>query len=199
MSNINELLTSIILYCIISYILKLPHFYHGLLFTVIGSQISMILPENYRNSLIIYIPIIAFTIVYPIIMIPLAIGFTSSIFISLLSKKGCKLLYPFTITTFTGPQNYLENDTKGDYAATTFLLVLAIIAVIFSMYGTVILNTINENDLSTYLDVDENTSGSGGYVQYININPAECLNKNITTTRTGNTTTTIITEYNSTK
>lgn len=199
MTKINEILTSIILYSLISYILQLPYFYYGLLFTIIGTQINLALPKNYKHTILLYIPLLIFTTNYPIITVPLMTGYTSSIFISLLSKNGCKLLYPLKNNTFTGPANYLENDTKKDYAATTFLLVLMIVTVALSTNGCEIIDTISqENDLSNYINSNNTTDNnhSTDYIQYINIDAEKCWNMNITTTTNNNTTTTIIKEYN---
>lgn len=168
---------------------------------ILGSQISTLMPKNYKTTMITYIPLILLSYDISSVTIPLMIGYTASILICLLSKKGCKLLYPIRNTTFTGPENYLENDTKGDYAATTFLLVLAIICVSFSLYGSEIVNTLNEtSNAEEYLEGLTHSEGNGysytnSYGQHININPSECVNKNITTTHYNNTTTTIITEY----
>lgn len=199
MTKINEVLTSIILYALISYILQLPYFYYGLLFTIIGTQINLILPKNYKHTMLLYLPLLIFTGTYPSITIPLMIGYTSSIFIGLLSKNGCKLLYPLKLNTFTGPANYLENDTKKDYAATTFLVVLMIVTLTLSTNGCEIIDAISqENDISGYINsnntIDHNNH-STDYVQYINIDAEKCHNMNITTTAQNNTTTTIIKEY----
>ncbi|RAP47650.1 MAG: hypothetical protein BZ136_05995, partial [Methanosphaera sp. rholeuAM74] len=111
----------------------------------------------------------------------------------------CKLLYPIRKTSFTGPKNYLENNTKKDQAATTFLVVLMIITLAFSLYGNEIMGSLDEtNDITTYLDGHNQVAynnRSGNYVQYINIDPYDAVNRNITTTSYNNTTTTIITEY----
>ena len=101
-----------------------------ILFAIIGSQISIILSGEYKSSLVFTIPLIIAAYWYPIIFLPVCIGFVSSLLIALLSKGGCKLLYPFSKTTFTGPANYLEVGSKEDKSATTFLVVLAILAVI---------------------------------------------------------------------
>lgn len=199
MTKINEVLTSIILYSLISYILQLPYFYYGLLFTIIGTQINLILPRNYKHTLLLCIPLLIFTNTYPAITIPLIIGYTSSIFINLLSKNGCKLLYPLKDNTFTGPANYLENDTKKDYAATTFLFVLMIVTLVLSTSGSEMLDIISqENDLSSYINSNNTTEqhdNTRDYAQYINIDAEECRNMNITTTTQNNTTTTIIKNY----
>ena len=200
MSNINELLASVVLYSLISYLLNIPDFLVGLIFATIASQISTILPSNYKTSLLLFIPIIIFSIKYPTIMIALTVGYASSIIISLLSKNGCKLLYPIGNITFTGPANYIQNDTKGDYAATVFLVVLAITSIIFSMYGMDIISTLNEtntDNIHTYFtNQEKNTTDNRNYVHYVNINPTEVVNKNITTIHKDNTTTTIVSEYN---
>ncbi len=197
MSKINEILTAIILYSIISYILLLPNIEYGLLLAVLGSQINILLPKNYKHTLILYIPMIILVIAYPSVTMPIMIGYTSSIFISLLSKNGCKLLYPIRETTFTGPKNYLENDTKKDYAATTFLITLTVITLLLSFNGTEILEDISEtNNMDTYFNNHEAYYNSTPEaIQYININPAYSVNKNITTIKTENMTTTLITEY----
>ncbi len=197
MSKINESLTAIILYLLISYILGLPNMEYGILIAVLGSQINIILPKNYKHTLILYIPMSILTITYPAVMVPTMIGYASSIFISLLSKNGCKLLYPIRETAFTGPKNYLENDSRGDYAATTFLVTLTVITLLLSFNGTQIIDELSQtNDISTYFDNHQTGyNNSPEAVQYININPAYSVNKNITTIQTENTTTTLITEY----
>lgn len=197
MSKINEILTSTILYLIISYILFLPNMEYGILLAILGSQINILLPRNYRHTLFLHMPLLIMSTLFPTIIIPLTVGYTSSIFIELLSKNGCKLLYPLKETTFTGPKNYLENDTKGDYAATSFLITLTVITLLLSFNGTEILEDLSEtNSIDTYFNSHEiKYNNSPEAVQYININPANTVNKNITTTKTENTTTTIITEY----
>ena len=114
----------------------------------------------------------------------------------LFSKDACKLLYPLKETTFTGPKNYLENNTKGDYAATAFLITLVVITLLLSFNGMEILDNFSEeNNLSNYINTEMQHNQSPEAVHYVNINPAYCLNKNITTIKSGNTTTTLITEY----
>lgn len=195
MTKINEILTSIILYSTISYILTLPHLEYGLIITILASQLNILLPENYKHTLINYIPLSILIIPYPQIITPIIIGYTSSIFIALLSKNGCKLLYPIKQTTFTGPENYLENDTKQDYAATMFLATLVTITLLLSFNGTEIIDTLNENNnLEEYITNNEHNKTHEN-MHYININPAYCNDKNITTTKTENQTTTIITSY----
>lgn len=198
MSKINEILTSIILYCLVSYLLSLPNIEYSLLLAVLGSQINIILPDNYKQTLLVYIPLYVLSLAYPAVAIPLMTGYTATIFISLLSKDACKLLYPIRETTFTGPKNFLENNTRGDYAATVFLLTLVIITLLLSFNGTEIIGELSEsNSIDTYFNGHDEIkyNNSPEAVQYININPAYSVNKNITTTQTGNTTTTIITEY----
>lgn len=198
MSKINEILTSIILYCIISYILSLPNIEYSLLLAILGSQINILLPDNYKQTILLYIPLYILSLVYPLIAIPLMTGYTSTIFISLLSKNGIKLLYPIRETTFTGPKNYLENNTRGDYAATIFLVTLVILTLLLSFNGTEILNDFSQtSNVETYFNNSQETryNNSPEALQYININPAYSVNKNITTTKTENSTTTIITEY----
>lgn len=196
MTKINEILTSIILYSIISYILTLPNLEYGLIITVLASQLNILLPKNYKHTLIHYIPLSIILILYPQIIIPTIIGYTSSIFIALLSKNGCKLLYPIKQTTFTGPKNYLENETKKDYAATMFLITLVTITLLLSFNGTEIIETLDENNnLGEYITNNNNYNNTHETVHYVNINPAYCNEKNITTTKTENTTTTIITSY----
>lgn len=97
MTKINEILTSIILYSIISYILGLNHLEMGLLFAVLGSQANILLPQNYKHTLFLVMPLSIVTLLYPTIFFPVTIGYISSIFISLLSKNGCKLIYPLKI------------------------------------------------------------------------------------------------------
>jgi len=196
MSKINEILTAIILYSVISYIMTLPNLEYSLILAILGSQINILLPKNYKHTLIHYIPLSMLLIIYPQIILPITIGYTSSIFISLLSKDGCKLLYPVKQTTFTGPKNYLENDTKQDYAATTFLITLVVITLLLSFNGTEIINKISE-DNNFQLPTNENNSFNNTHdmVHYVNVNPAYCNNKNITTTKTENQITTIITDY----
>ncbi len=196
MSKINEILAAAILYCLISYILYLPNIEYGLLLSIVGSQINILLPDNYKHTLLLYLPLIMLSLFYPVIFVPVGVGYTASIFISLLSKEGCKLLHPISSTTFTGPKNYLENDTKKDYAATTFLVTLVIITLLLSFNGMEIVNHISEsNDYNSYFNNYESRyNNTPGAVQYININPACCVNKNITTINSENTTTTLITE-----
>ena len=199
MSKINEILTSVVLYSIISYILNLPNLGYALLLAILGSQINLLLPRNYKHSLMFFIPMYVLSLAYPAIIIPVMIGYMSSILIGLMSKNGCKLLYPIRETTFTGPKNYLENDTKTDYAATVFLLTLAVISLLLSFNGMEILEDLHEeNNLNDYFNGHEvHYNDTPEAVQYVNINPAYCVNKNITTIRSGNTTTTLITEYKS--
>jgi len=135
----------------------------------------------------------------------------------LLSKGGCRLLYPLSKTTFTGPANYLEVGSKEDKSATTFLVVLAVLAIVFSMFGNEILADINENEgiLDYYTHRSDGTSyasssgGNGyggnarygennsGYIHYVYIDTSKhAVNRNITTYNfDNNTTTTIISEY----
>ena len=196
MSKINEILTAIILYSVISYIMTLPNLEYSLILAILGSQINILLPKNYKHTLIHYIPLSMLLIIYPQIILPITIGYTSSIFISLLSKDGCKLLYPIKQTTFTGPKNYLENDTKQDYAATTFLITLVVITLLLSFNGTEIINKISEDNNFQVITQDNNSyNNTHDMVHYVNVNPAYCNNKNITTTKTENQITTIITDY----
>ncbi|MBO7718815.1 MAG: hypothetical protein J6S29_01535 [Methanosphaera sp.] len=198
MTKINEVLTAVILYCIFSYILQLPNLYTGILISAMATQINLILPKDYRHTLILVIPMMAFSIEYPNITIPLTIGYLSSIFISLLSKEGCKLVYPFKKTTFTGPKNYLENDSKKDYAATTFLLVLMMITLAFSTNGMEIINDITENtDFTEYISHGNTTdvNKTSNHPHYITIDAENCRNMNITTKTENDTTTTIIKDY----
>lgn len=196
MSKINEILTAIILYSLISYILALPNLEYGLIISIFASQLNILLPKNYKHTLIHYIPLSILLIIYPQIIIPVMVGYASSIFITLLSKKGCKLFYPVKQTTFTGPKNYLENDTKQDYAATMFLLTMVIITLLLSFNGTEIVDTLSENNnLGDYVTGNTYSNTTHEVVHYVNINPAYCSNKNITTTKTENQTTTIITDY----
>jgi len=199
MTKVNEVLTAVILYAMASYILSLPNFTTGLLFAVLATQINLALPENYKHTLLSYLPLMVFSYTYAAITVPMMIGYTATIFINLLSKNGCKLLYPIRKTSFTGPKNYLENNTKKDQAATTFLAVLMIITLAFSLYGNEIMGSLDEtNDITTYLDGHNQVAynnRSSNYVQYINIDPSDAVNRNITTTSYNNTTTTIITEY----
>lgn len=214
-NNINSLLTSIVIYSLISYLLSLPAWLTGTIFAIVGSQINQILPENYKSTLICLIPIAIASYWYPIIFLPVAIGYVSSILVALLSKGGCKLLYPLSTTNFTGPNNYLETGSKEDKSATTFLVVLAILAVVFSMFGNEILADINENEgiLNYYTHRSDGTSygstntysggnarygeNNSGYVHYVYIDTSKhALNRNITTYNyDNNTTTTIISEF----
>ena len=214
-NNINSLLTSIVIYSLISYLLSLPAWLTGTIFAIVGSQINQILPENYKSTLICLIPIAIASYWYPIIFLPVAIGYVSSILEALLSKGGCKLLYPLSTTNFTGPNNYLETGSKEDKSATTFLVVLAILAVVFSMFGNEILADINENEgiLNYYTHRSDGTSygstntysggnarygeNNSGYVHYVYIDTSKhALNRNITTYNyDNNTTTTIISEF----
>ncbi|MCD7781893.1 MAG: hypothetical protein LUG89_04290 [Methanosphaera sp.] len=165
MNNLNKVLSAVILYCIISYTFKLPNLELGLLFSILSSQISMILPGNYKTSLIVYLPLIAFIPVYPTVMVASIVGYTASLLIDILSKKGCKLLYPYSSMVFTGPDNYIDNDTRSESSTTVFLVILSIIALIFSFYGTEIMDNLSQEDLSTYLDGDDyNTGSNTGHV-----------------------------------
>jgi len=215
-NNINSLLASVVVYSLVSYLCCLPGWLTGIVFSIVGSQITLILPEDYKNSLVCLVPLLVASYWYPIIFLPVAVGFTSSILIGLLSKGGCKLLYPLSKTTFTGPANYLEVGSRQDKSATTFLVVLAILAVVFSMYGNEILSDINENEgiMEYYTHRSDGTStgsGSGnsyggnarygennsGYIHYVYIDTSKhAVNRNITTYNLdNNTTTTIIREY----
>ena len=214
-NNINSMLAAIVIYSLVSYLLCLPGWITGVVFAVIGSQINQLIPGDYRNSLLWILPLALASYWYPIIFLPIAIGFTSSILIALLSKGGCKLLYPISKTTFTGPANYLESGSKEDKSATTFLVVLAILAIVFSCFGNQILTDINENEgiLNYYTHRSDgtsyNTNGSGhtgnarygennsGYIHYVYIDTSKhVVNRNITTYNLeNNTTTTIISEY----
>ena len=213
-NNTNSFLSSIVIYSLTSYLLCLPSWLTGVIFAIIGSQINQILPTNYKSSLVCLVPLTCFAYQYPIIFIPLSIGFISSILIALLSKGGCRLLYPIRDTTFTGPNNYLENGSRQDKSATTFLLVLAVLAIVFSIFGNEILADINENEgiLNYYTHRSDGTSFSGGsphtgntrfgennsgHIHYVNIETSKhVVNRNITTYNyDNNTTTTIITEY----
>lgn len=197
MSKLNEILTSVVLYSIISYLLNLPNFEWGLLLAILGSQINILMPRNYKHSLIVFIPMCVLAFLYPTILIPIMIGYSSSILMGLLSKNSCKLLYPVWETTFTGPKNYLENDTKSDYAATAFLVTLVVISLLLSFNGMEILDDLHEeNNLNDYFNNHEiQYNDTPEAVQYVNINPAYCVNKNITTIKSENTTTTLITNY----
>lgn len=202
MSNLNELFAAVVLYSLFSFLFNLPDYFIGLLTAIVGSQISTILPHNFRTSFLVYIPFIILSFWCLNITVGLMIGYSASIFICLLSKHGCKLFYPIKTTTFIGPHNYLENDTKGDYAATTFLIVMALISIIFSLFGNTIVDTLNEtSDPSYYVNkMYENTNNNysgydNGFIQYINIDASDDLNRNVTTTKINNTTTTIVSEY----
>ena len=213
----NSLLAAIVIYSLVSYLFSLPGWLTGIIFAIIGSQISWILPNDYKSSLLCLLPLIVAGYWYPIIFLPVCIGFISSILISLLSKGGCKLLYPLSKTTFTGPANYLELGSKEDKSATTFLVVLAVLAIVFSMFGNEILADINENDgiMEYYTHRSDGTSyassggGNGyggnarygennsGYIHYVYIDTSKHeVNRDITTYNIdNNTTTTIISEY----
>ena len=91
MSKINEVLTATILYSIISYILQLPKLYVGILIAIATTQINRVLPQNYKHTLVLYIPLVAFTIEYPSITVPLMIGYTSDIHVSIV-KEGMQTL-----------------------------------------------------------------------------------------------------------
>ena len=197
MTKINEVLTSVILYSIISYILKLPGLYTGILIAIMATQVNLILPQNYKHTLLLYLPILIVGLKYPNIALPLMVGYTATLFISLLSKEGCKLLYPIKSTTFTGPKNYLENNSKKDYAATTFLIVLVVITLAFSTSGLEIIDDINENtDLTRYINHNSTELNKTINNQhYINVDAEDCRNMNITTKTENNTTTTIIKDY----
>lgn len=212
----NSLLASIVIYSLISYLFSLPGWLTGIIFAIIGSQISWILPDDYKSSLLCLLPLVVASYWYPIIFLPVGIGYLASILIALLSKGGCKLLYPLSNTTFTGPANYLEVDSKEDKSATTFLVVLAILAIVFSMFGNEILADINENEgiMEYYTHRSDGTSytssasngyggnarygeNNSGYIHYVYIDTSKhAVNRNITTYNIdNNTTTTIISEY----
>lgn len=204
MTNINNILAAIVIYSLMSYILRMPDFWIGMMYALLGSQITFITPRKYKNNLLFFIPLLIASYYYPSIAIPAMIGYASTIFVELLSEKGCRLLYPISDITFVGPKNYLETGKKGDYAATTFLIVLAITAIVLSTNGASLVTNVNENPyLSTFFGNGNSQSqsgvsyanDSGGSRQYVSINPAECLNENITTTTTNNSTTTIISQY----
>lgn len=79
---------------------------------------------------------------------------------------------------------------------------MALVSVIFSLFGNTIVDTLNEtSDPSYYVnkmyeDTNNNYSGyDNGFIQYINIDASDDLNRNVTTTRTNNTTTTVVSEY----
>ena len=212
-NNINSLLASIVIYCLVSYLLCLPGWFTSTIFAIIGSQIYIIIPENYRSSLLWLVPLAVASYWYPIIFLPVMVGYVSSVLVMLLSKDGCKLLYPFSSTNFTGPANYLESGSREDKSATTFLVVLAVLAIVFSCFGNQILEDINENEgiLNYYTQRSEGTSINGtshignarygennsGYIHYVYIDTSKhAVNRNITTyNNENNTTTTIITEY----
>jgi len=213
----NSLLASIVIYSLVSYLFSLPDWLTGMVFAIMGSQISWILPSDYKSSLLCLLPLMVAAYWYPIIFLPVGIGYLASILIALLSKGGCKLLYPLSKTTFTGPANYLEVGSKEDKSATTFLVVLAVLAIVFSMFGNEILADINENEgiLDYYTHRSDGTSyasssgGNGyggnarygennsGYIHYVYIDTSKhAVNRNITTYNyDNNTTTTIISEY----
>ena len=174
----------------------------------------MILPGNYKSSLVWLVPLAIAGYWYPIIFLPVAIGYVSSVLVMLLGKGGCKLLYPFSSTNFTGPSNYLEHGSKEDKSATTFLVVLAVLAVVFSCFGNQILADINENEgiLNYYTHRSDGTSygsagsqggnarygeNNSGYIHYVYIDTSKhAVNRNITTYNyDNNTTSTIIREY----
>lgn len=213
----NSLLASIVIYSLVSYLFSLPGWLTGMVFAIMGSQISWILPSDYKSSLLCLLPLVVAAYWYPIIFLPVGIGYLASILIALLSKGGCRLLYPLSKTTFTGPANYLEVGSKEDKSATTFLVVLAVLAIVFSMFGNEILADINENEgiLDYYTHRSDGTSyasssgGNGyggnarygennsGYIHYVYIDTSKhAVNRNITTYNfDNNTTTTIISEY----
>ena len=214
-NNINSFLASIVIYCLVSYLCSLPGWITGVVFAVVGSQINLVLPDDYKSSLVCLVPLVVAGIWYPIIFLPLGIGFASSILVGLLGKGGCKLLYPVLKTTFTGPSNYLEVGSRQDKSATTFLVVLAVLAVVFSCFGTQILSDISENEglLDYYtqrsegITISSGNNGYGGsarygennsgYIHYVYIDTSKhAVNRNITTYNyDNNTTTTIISEY----
>ena len=215
-NSTNSLLAGIVLYCLVSYLLCLPGWLVGIIFAVIGSQINLVLPENYRNSLLCVLPWGVACYWYPIIFLPIMIGFLASVLVALLSKGGCKLLYPLSKTTFTGPANYLEVGSKEDKSATTFLVMLAVLAIVFSLFGNEILGDINENEgIVNYIThrSDGTSYGSSsnhgysgntrygennsGFIHYVYIESSKHeINRNITTYNLdNNTTTTIISEY----
>ena len=215
-NSTNSLLAGIVLYCLVSYLLCLPGWLVGIIFAVIGSQINLVLPENYRNSLLCVLPWGVACYWYPIIFLPIMIGFLAGVLVALLSKGGCKLLYPLSKTTFTGPANYLEVGSKEDKSATTFLVMLAVLAIVFSLFGNEILGDINENEgIVNYIThrSDGTSYGSSsnhgysgntrygennsGFIHYVYIESSKHeINRNITTYNLdNNTTTTIISEY----
>lgn len=213
-NNTNSFLASIVIYSLVSYLLCLPGWVTGIVFSILGSQINWILPDNYQSSLVVLLPLLVAAYWYPIIFLPVCIGYVASIFIALLSKGGCKLLYPIRDTSFTGPNNYLERGSREEKSATTFLLVLAVLAIVFSMFGNEIISDINENEgiLNYYNQRANGTSnyGSGyggnarygennsGYIHYVYIDTSKhAVNRNITTYNydDNNATTTIISEY----
>ena len=69
-NNTNSLLCSVVIYSLVSYLCCLPGWLTGVVFAVLGSQLNMILPENYRNSLICLIPLAVASYWYPIIFLP---------------------------------------------------------------------------------------------------------------------------------
>jgi hypothetical protein len=212
-NNINSLLASIVIYCLVSYLLCLPGWFTGVLFAVIGSQLYLVIPENYKSTLLWLVPLAVASYWYPIIFLPVSIGYMSSVLVMLLSKGGCKLLYPLSSTNFTGPANYLETGSKEDKSATTFLVILAVLAIVFSCFGNQILSDINENEgiLNYYTHRSDGTSygnsnqggnarygeNNSGYIHYVYIESSKHeVNRNITTYNLdNNTTSTIITEY----
>jgi len=213
-NNINSLLASIVIYSLLSYLLCLPAWFTGVIFAIVGSQMYLILPRNYESSLVWIIPLGIAGYWYPIIFLPVGIGYVSSVLVMLLGKGGCKLLYPISNTNFTGPANYLESGSREDKSATTFLVVLAVLAVVFSCFGNEILADINENEgiLNYYTHRSDGTSfgntgghtgsarygeNNSGYIHYVYIDTSKhAVNRNITTYNLeNNTTTTIISEY----
>lgn len=210
MRYVNSFLSTITVYCLISYLLRLPDLLLSLVFAVVGSQISGILPENYKNSIFIFVPVFILILIYPLVFIPFAVGYACCIFINLLGKNACKLLYPLRNTTFTGPNNYLESGSRDEKAATAFLFVLAILAVLFSLCGMQVISDVqdegnivkyyngrpNGTEQSSYSTNSRYGENNSGYLQYVYIDPSKTgFNYNITTQNYNNTTTTVISEY----
>ncbi|MDO5851666.1 MAG: hypothetical protein Q4Q23_04185 [Methanobacteriaceae archaeon] len=199
-NKINNLLLAIFLYTLISYILQLPQLSLSILYASIGSQIIILIPEKYKNTLLIIVPMILLIDLYPMIIVPLIIGYLSTILMNLLGGEKCALFAPIRNTKFSGPRNYIETNTSKDYSTTIFLVVITITALIISTNSIVILENIHEdNNLGEYLTQDNNyynNENQNTTIKHIvNINPSETHNKNITSTQINNTTTTIITDY----
>ena len=69
----NSLLASIVIYSLISYLFSLPGWLTGIIFAIIGSQISWVLPDDYKSSLLCLLPLVVAAYWYPIIFLPVGV------------------------------------------------------------------------------------------------------------------------------